>query len=173
MILAFDLALNHMGWAALTEHGDQTVVAVRSPFGADVPMGRRLYWLKKQMDHAFGYMGQVPFELWKEGAVQFSQQALKVIPVHAVLDLVAWDRAMVPNEVSPDTIKVLATNKGRADKSMMIEAAQLHLGLERESHWTLPMLGDAADALWVADYAARLYGWDRPELPGANLRAFK
>lgn len=179
--LAFDLALNHFGWALVDSDWDipDEFGAMRNPYNKPTfPLGQRLAWLEANIGgvvfDAVELRQEGTVEVWKEGAVGASFQVLKTAPVHGVFDYMLWrGYGHVPREVSPRSIKVLATNDGgtKTTKDAMVAAAGLYLGFTVDPTWTKEMAGDAADALWIADFAARLAGVKRPALPPAHLRA--
>lgn len=173
-ILAFDLALNHFGWALVDsdwETPDEYGAELNPYDSPKYPMGQRLDWIVGQTSEL---LELEPDEVWKEAAVGASFQVLKLAPVHGIFDHMLWVREeAIPHEVSPRSIKVLATNDGgtKTNKAAMIAAAGIYLGFVRDPEWKGEMTGDAADALWVADYAARLHNIKRPALPAKHLRA--
>lgn len=113
-----------------------------------------------------------PVEIWKESIVKH-HAVIQTGATHGIFDEIVWSHFGVPvGEISPLSLKVLATNNGKAEKPDMVAAAAQYLKY-------VPVTGqfykdddfDRADALWVADFAARVRGYERPTLPPEHLRA--
>lgn len=180
IIIGLDLALNHCGWATINTdanfYGREWGVW-KNPFGkASFPLGQRLCYIREQLESLIATSDAAAYGhivVWKEGIVRHFK-VIQLGAVHGVADEICWEFGIVPREVAPDSIKVLATNNGHASKPEMVAAAVNYLGYKP---FEIPPYKDAdfdaADALWVADFGARIMGYDRPPLPVDHLRALK
>lgn len=168
VVIGFDLALVETGWAAIdtTTHEQQHWGTWKAPTPRH-PLGERLCHIANQIEAiVLGFWrapGATP-NVFFEGAVGASFQVLKLAPVHGVFHETMWRLGIVPVEVAPTTIKVLATGEGTADKLDMVQAARTRLGYTG-------MNDNESDALWLCDFGARILGHDRPLLPPNQLRA--
>lgn len=169
VIIGFDLALVETGWAAIdTKAYIQRWGTWKAPPPRH-PLGQRLCHIANEIEAlilSFWARAQSSARptVFFEGAVGASFQVLKLAPVHGVFHETMWRLGIVPVEVAPTTIKVLATGEGTADKLDMVQAARTRLNYTG-------MNNNEADALWVADFGARILGHDCPPLPPEHLRA--
>lgn len=191
IIVGFDLGM-YKSAAAILDTSLPTADAYMSTFyntakTAKYPIGRRLHnlrgWISSVMIQIETILYEVdeagalerigpPLEIWKESIVKH-HAVIQTGATHGIFDEEVWNYFGIPTgEISPLSLKVLATNSGKAEKPEMVAAAEKYLNYR-------PVNGkfyrdddfDRADALWVADFAARVRGFKRPELPPEHLRA--
>ena len=87
--------------------------------------------------------------------------------VHAMFWKTLTERSIPYDTVTavpPTTLKMYATGKGTASKSLVLVEAVKRLKYDGYDD-------NEADALWLADLGARLDGFDRPALPAGHLKA--
>lgn len=166
MILGLDLSLSSTGWAILHPDG-RTATGLITPDG---DLTCRLVSIRAALDDHLAHPAVEMIVI--EDLIRnprFGGTALGM--VHAVCRLAIYDayyRRVCPRVlyVPPATLKTLATGKGGAGKAEVLASAIRRLGYDGHSD-------DCSDAAWLADYGARLLGWDRPALPATHLRALK
>lgn len=138
-LIAFDLG-RKMGWAhncgiapGLYYYGTQIHRSEQAEYE----------WMKNMIHPG----AQFDAVLYEDVARHVGTQAAHRYGGHlALLRLVCQERGMMLHGVPVGTIKKHATGKGNAGKDLMLEAARLRLACEPEDD-------NAADALWLLDYA--------------------
>lgn len=162
--LGLDLSLTAAGWAII--YGDG--VHRTGTFGDDSTdhISLRLRHWAGHLNHIIPYAR--PLRIVVEDlprAVKHGGPALGM--VHAMFWKTLAERAInheMVTVVPPNTLKMYATGKGTASKSLVLVEAVKRLGYDGHDD-------NEADALWLADLGARLDGFDRPALPAGHLKA--
>lgn len=163
MILGLDLSLTATGWATITPDGDTRTGLIPDTKGhiAD----RLTTWESRMFQLVFSG-GQEPDHIYVEALRGTQHGAFELGMVWGMFWRAMWGGNMADRttEINSQTLKMHATGKGGADKTLVVVEAVRRLGYEGANH-------NEADALWLADLGARLAGYDRPALPATHLRA--
>lgn len=162
--LGLDLSLTATGWAIITTSGLSDV----GTFGDDTTdhIALRLRRWAGHLNHVIPYSRNVHIVIEDlPRTVKHGGPALGM--VHAMFWKTLGERS-IPYEavttVPPTTLKMYATGKGNASKSLVLVEAVKRLGYDGHDD-------NEADALWLADLGARLDGVYRNPMPAAHLKA--
>lgn len=158
-ILAFDLSLTRTGWAGpmLTDFG--TLVPPRT-HDRGLP---RLFWIRERIVAMSRAADVVVLEGLSFGSR--GRAMLDLAGLGTVIRLALYDADKPFIDVSPSTVKKLATGKGNADKAAVLAAAIRRLDYPGSD-------GNEADALWLITAGLHLSGsLDAPVLPKAHTDA--
>ena len=164
--VGLDLSLTAAGWAIIYDDGlHQT-----GTFGDDINddhIALRLRRWAGHLNHVIPYTREGLHIIVEDlpRSVKHGGPALGM--VHAMFWKTLGERSIPYDTVTvvpPNTLKMYATGKGTASKSLVLVEAVKRLGYDGHDD-------NEADALWLADLGARLDGLDRPALPAGHLKA--
>lgn len=163
--VGLDLSLTAAGWAIIDDDGEHQT----GTFGDDTTdhIALRLRRWAGQLNAIIPYTLIDPHIVLEDlpRAVKHGGPALGM--VHAMFWKTLAERSIPYDTVTvvpPNTLKMYATGKGTASKSLVLVEAVKRLGYDGHDD-------NEADALWLADLGARLDGFDRPALPAGHLKA--
>lgn len=164
-VVALDPSLTAFGWAR-----SRAGPALGDPWESGVfkPKGRGVVRLQRILDrvvevtdgadvaliegYSFGSRGRATFSLGELGGV---------------LRLALHQRGIPFVEISPASVKMLATGRGNAPKEEVLVEAVKRLGFQGSDH-------NRADSLWIMQAALIHYGLPgAADLPKQNLRALE
>lgn len=163
--LGLDLSLTATGWAIIQHLGTRQTTGT---FGDDTDdhISLRLRRWAGELNSIIPYAR--PLHIVVEDlprSVKHGGPALGM--VHAMFWKTLAERCIhydAVTTVPPGTLKMYATGKGNASKSLVLVEAVKRLGYDGHDD-------NEADALWLADLGARIHGYDRPALPATHLKA--
>jgi crossover junction endodeoxyribonuclease RuvC len=159
-IYGLDLSLTQTGWASPTRTGTY------KPRG--ITGTERLNWIRNRIiDMITCHPGGQPHVVIEGYAYGARHQAHQIGELGGAVRLALFDRDIPFTEVSPSTLKKLATGKGNSNKYGVMAAATKRLGYEGTND-------NEADALWLRQYGLHLFGLPGAvKLPKAHMDAMK
>lgn len=141
-----DLSLTSTGWAVIDGAGEM-VRCGRIRTASAAPRGQRFSQVATAVAAAMDGVDLVARERIFSRGPGGDDKRMALFGVHAVVEMLLWGagRDAIP-EVSPATLKKLATGNGRSEKDAVQAAAVARWGEFADQ-------SDIADACWVAEWA--------------------
>jgi crossover junction endodeoxyribonuclease RuvC len=154
IVLGIDPGLATVGFGVIAFQNDQARLVdfgtMNTPAGLD--FCQRLLMLQQDLNHLLERYQ--PTEAYVE-ELFFSanaKTAMSVAQARGVILVSLAGHGLQPHSVTPNQVKLAITGDGAADKRQVQDMLKIHLGLD-----SLPQPDDAADALAIALYGARLH----------------